>query len=508
MDNINFMYNIPFSGAVEEKSKEKSTYFEPRIILAEFLPLFQIYQTWFYEIWPVLSVAKLTASVSSADDICKMDLNPGNIQSYTLCCALAGAIKQHIQCVSSSEKNIRIPEAVKNVDFIGECVRARNFYDYRSNPTIESVLVSFFLHVYYSSVKLNSSAILYLREAIAIAELLGLNDESKYKNVPQEENHLLRNIYYILVVAERFTSLEADFTVLLDANIPYDTTMGKKCVSAGDLSPIVKVFALPGKSFFLSRVNSDDLSHNFSENIVTKIQEELSSIEAAEDTSDTQKLNIILSKSWMQQLVWNLYNANRFPNFHHKSDCFSSYFPIKIARDFLASTQRLPFYSFETNGPCVSTKLLAVAEGVSDIINEDNFSYGYDTLSSLVGIISRLGHGNRLPPRLQQKLHRILNSECHVPKFLTGTQLPEIFFESPSKIELLKDNDNPKVESSSKPDENVYLHTSNSNELFRWPPFMLPAACSIYYNATPLRTNYSENSLYQGTEEFLDFESV
>lgn len=454
MENIYRRYN--HSDNLEEVTLSK---FQPQVILAELIPFFQVYQTWFYEIWPIVSIAQLTSSVSSREDVCKLDVNHENIQFYALCCALAGALKQHIDCFSPMEKMIKIPDNVASVDFISECLRARNFCDYRSNPTIESVLVSFFLHVYYSSAKLNTSAILYLKEAIAIAELLGLHDDKNYKDKPREERHRLRNIYYILVVAERFTSLEADFSVLLDASVPYEQS------SVGDLSQIVKVFALPDKSFFMKRFNC-----NISVRLIPGIQDELYKIRIGENSSEIQKVNILLSKSWMQLLVWNLYNERKFSS-RLQNDCFSTNYPIKIARDFLETTQTVPFYAFETNGPCVTTKLLTVAESLSDAINENNFNVGYNALTSVLEIISRLNlNSNFIPSILQQKLHQItewLWTRSLSDKFSTG--MPDTM-----KVQMLDENEyiQEEREVSSKAD---------SSE-FRWSPML--QSYNVFYGAT------------------------
>ena len=440
MENIYRRYNL------SENLEEVTIYnFQPQVVLAELIPFFQVYQTWFYEIWPIVSVAQLTSSVSRKD-LCELDVNHQNIQSYALCCALAGALKQHIDCLSPLEKIFEVPNNVSSADFISECLRARNFCDYRSNPTIESVLVSFFLHVYYSSAKLNTSAILYLKEAIAIAELLGLHDNTKYSNKPREEKHRLRNIYYILVVAERFTSLEADFSVLLDASLPYEQS------SVGDLSQIVKVFALPDKSFFMKRFNC-----NISVKMIPGIQDELYKIRIGENSSEIQKVNILLSKSWMQLLVWNFCNEKKFPN-RLPNDCFSTNYPIQIARDLLETTQTVPFYAFETNGPCVTTKLLTVAESLSDAINENNFSIGYNALTSVLEIISRLNlNSNYIPSALQQKLHQI-------SQWLWTHSLK---FGDPMKVQML--------------DENEYIEEEANSRVDRWSPML---SYSVFYEAT------------------------
>lgn len=456
MDTINMMYNstmniFTLSEEVQRVPNSSNDYFQPHIILAEFLPCLQIYQTWYYEIWPIISVSQLTSSISNKDDICSLDLNEENIQSYTLCCALAGAIKEHTNFVSSYDKIINIPDSLKSVDFIAECLRARNFCDYRSNPTIESILVSFFLHVYYSDIKpFSSSAILYLREAISIAELLGLHDESRFKDMSREEKCRIRNIYYILMIAERFTCLDAKIPVLLDAKLPYSSIVGKDNAMFDDFTEIIKIFALPDKSLFLNRSNSQ-LSNQvkISKEMILNLQKQLVHVTTQDNTSDIQKLNIILSKNWMRLLVWSLCKTNNLiTNNRNLEDCFNANFPIKVARELLESTQNLPLYAFETNGPCVPAKILEIAEGLGQVLNENNFSIGYDTLSSLLSIISKLSNYIAVSTDIQQRISKIFNnkwvmslSKYNITNFdLNYLNFPSnTLFETSPKTQMIKD---------------------------------------------------------------------
>lgn len=525
INTINLMYSKTMSSNPTITRPQVTTsppdvFFQPHISLAELLPCLHIYQTWYYEIWPVLSVSQLTSSITSKETSGKLDLNPDNLQSYALCCALAGTIKEQLHFISSYDEVINIPQNLKYVDFIAECLRARNYCDYRFNPTIETILVSFFLHVYYTDVELCSPpALLYLREAISLAEILGLNDESRYQDLSIAEKHKLRNIYYILVITERFTCLDANIPVLLDANIPYASVIDEDHPSFGDFSEIVKIFALPDKSFFLNRFNSDVLNNpRFSKKLIFDIQKELTNIKTQDKTPEIQKLNILLSKNWMRLLVWNLCNSNKLiADNGYEDDCFNQNFPIKVARELLGSTQHLPLYAFESNGPGVSTKLLEIAEGISKIMNDNNFSIGYDTLTSILGIVSRLNNNITVSNDIQKRMNKILTSkrvmslsDYNIANYErhSSTSSEKMFYESSPKIEMINENagsvsgeedciNDPETTSSTYPQFSGIAQ----DELSKWSPFsQLSMAFNIFSNAVSpdLGGNINERNVFQG----------
>lgn len=401
-------------------NKDNSTdeNFKPLIALAEFSPFLQIYQTWYYEIWPVVSVSNLISSISSKTSG-ELDLNTGNLQSYMLCCALSGAVQGLMDLVSFYDE-ICIPDGLKSVDFIEECLRARNFSDYKQNPTIDSILTSFFLFVYYDNFKLNFfQSVLYLREAITITELLELHDDSKYKELSREEQYRIRNIYYMLVVTERSTSLMANLPLLLDSATPYTSDIDGR-YHRGGFSAIVKLFTLPDKSFFINRANIRSIGdRSISNNLMQEIEEELSNIKIDDNTPEAQKLNIILSQNWMRLLAWNICKTNGLTALSF----FDDNFPIKVAWDLLNKTKNLPLYAFETNGRGACTKLVDIAEKINFVINNNNFSIGYDTLLSIFNIISLL-KTNIVSNDLRERMHNILKNETTMSLFNKNLTLP------------------------------------------------------------------------------------
>lgn len=81
------------------------------------------------------------------------------------------------------------------------CLRMRaNFFDHGEHMDVQSVLVSFFLHVYHAKVNQQKSAMMYIQEAIAGARILRLDKGACLKNVIISNEAL---VFPLLWVSER-----------------------------------------------------------------------------------------------------------------------------------------------------------------------------------------------------------------------------------------------------------------------------------------------------------------
>ena len=72
-----------------------------------------------------------------------------------------------------------------------------------ANP-LDDLRVSFFLHVHHeNSVPGGRESLLYLREAITVAQIMRLEQEGTYASLPDAEQHMYRRVLWLLFVTER-----------------------------------------------------------------------------------------------------------------------------------------------------------------------------------------------------------------------------------------------------------------------------------------------------------------
>lgn len=395
------------------------------ISIDKLLPYLQVYQTWFYGVWPVLSVAHLVSRIVYDPG---RGLDFESTSAYGLACAVAAAIARQVTFLTTNS-HINLPNEISSEQFVAEALRARKSFDYRLQVTKDSLLTAFFLYVYYVNVKGGVSAsILYLREAISVAQILGYHDTLTYADKTPAEVHHCRKIYYMLVVTERFMCIEDKLPVILDAAVPYPSLGDEEY--AGLLSgftELVKIFAIPDRRFFdkfielSSRSEAtggaglfDTRSQSVLRRWIENVQTQLEKIEIASSIPDSSKLNLLLSQHWMRSLAWHISRNNGLLlKIGNSNDYLSPLFPVKIAHDFLAQSEDLPIVAYESNGPGVSIKLLEIGTALADAIAEAlvyrfDTNQAYGALDRIFKFISFLKNDLTMPKAEYERLYQLL----------------------------------------------------------------------------------------------------
>ncbi|KAK6200899.1 putative sucrose utilization protein SUC1, partial [Scheffersomyces amazonensis] len=410
---------------------------EMRISLSLIVPSLQIYQTWFYGVWPVISVPQLISNLTSVDF--GFELSQETSVSYALCLAVSAAVSRQMTFLSEKSS---LPQVPVNIDFESvakEAIRIRDLYDHRLNPNCETLLTSFFLYVYYINIKdATATAIIYLREAISMAQILKLHDAKTYMRKPVAEAHRLKKIFYLLLITERFMCIEDNVPVILDACVPYPSLEEEEYPELlSGFIELVHIFSIPNRDFFekMLEFNDDggsgnssdnykmlhsflhDASHSMSESQIIEVDSKLRNISLTHLASDIQKANILLSKSWMRSLTWHIAQKRGVlkRNFNDNDSCLSFNYPATIANDFLKSICGIPIYAFESNGPGVVVKLLEIASGLADSIQDlssikssDDLQPCYNALSSIFSLICKFKTDTILPVKLYQNIERMV----------------------------------------------------------------------------------------------------
>ena len=84
-----------------------------------------------------------------------------------------------------------------------EAIRVRKGYDYVENPTVNTVITSFFLFGCSFGLNKHNTAWFHLREATALAQILGMQDENTYMFDNVVETSRKRRLFWLLFVTER-----------------------------------------------------------------------------------------------------------------------------------------------------------------------------------------------------------------------------------------------------------------------------------------------------------------
>lgn len=167
-----------------------------------------VYRLRCYPVWPIIKVERLVASLQKPRP---------DIEVFALAYAVAAATIAQIRSKPSEQ-----PGGVTAEMMEAQCLYAKVCRNKNQPPDLTTVRIPFFLHIYYENLEPGGiRSITCLREAIAIAHMIGLHRESYYQNVEPEEQEIRRRTLWLLFVAERQVSITQDLLSLLTTTVVY-----------------------------------------------------------------------------------------------------------------------------------------------------------------------------------------------------------------------------------------------------------------------------------------------
>ena len=89
---------------------------------------------------------------------------------------------------------------------VEEVVKVRKTYNPIENPNMITVVTAFLLSASYFGLEKHNLAWFYLREAITLAQITGMGDETTYVD-DDIDSRMRRQLFWVLFVADRYASL-------------------------------------------------------------------------------------------------------------------------------------------------------------------------------------------------------------------------------------------------------------------------------------------------------------
>lgn len=397
----------------------------PVIPASELLPFLQIYNLFYYGNWPVLPTNHLIHRLTKLNPTPQTPPTDENVLCYSLSCAVAGAIANQLTFLRAKNpinfNTKTLFTTQKPEKYIMESLRTRHLINYRVEPNIDNVLISFFYYLYYVNIKNGMSCgLMYMKEAVNFTQLLRLHDPSIYSSKPHWEIHTLTKFYYMLLISERYMSIEQNLPVSLQYSIPLPNLDHDDNPSLLlGFNELLKSFALPSREFFDTLVNYYSNSKaklagdswKPSKAWIIQIHQNLNKIKIHYALGETQSMNVIVSKHWMRSLVWNISlqtNLLHSPLESTELEFLSISYPIPIATEFLKDVEGLSDFAFESNGPGLCVKLLEIANGVADSINLLNNLSHLPLLQTLFNLVSKYKNEITIPQNIYLKVQDII----------------------------------------------------------------------------------------------------
>jgi hypothetical protein len=282
---------------------------------------------------------------------------------------------------------------------MNEAMKMRSSFDFGERPTLEAVMTSFFLFGSLFGTNQHNAAWLRLREAIDLAQTMGLDDSNAYQGALGEETGQNLRAYMVLFITERAYSIQRRHPITLKQmrdSVPCNSDDLLSSSSHGLLSGMI-VFnekdaaALMGLSALMQLFNAiqDEFidcwnatcaatrggCSKSNEETVLLVFEKLERAQSRHlyshydrlvlddqplddmagdvlngQTIVTQHADILVTQKWLQNRLWYLCLAHNLLKLQSPHPELQFDYAIHLAESTLALCQKLPLSFMEAHG--------------------------------------------------------------------------------------------------------------------------------------------------------------
>lgn len=313
-----------------------------------------------------------------------------------------------------------------------EAIRVRKSANYIENPSVWSVITSFFIFGCYFCLDRQNTAWFHLREASTLALVMGMHDESTYQIPDIIESSRRRRLYWLLFVTERAYALQQHRPLTLHATINLPT-LDEDPAETVELSGFIHLANLfrPFDDTFVGLWNK--ARTGCTTEWLTQLQNQLSAaLPRYLHCTESQAVDLRCSQQWLKTMVWQLSINQGFLSSAASDNAMNFRFPIEISRDLVESASQFSQSSMEVHGIGLIEKLFDVACTLTDvmaIMPHEQASYGLGPrhyLNQLMTLISNLRGGQeRYLPVLIKKVEDTLPSSSHMMPGYMISAVPE-----------------------------------------------------------------------------------
>ncbi|KAI4153622.1 MAG: hypothetical protein LQ340_002208 [Diploschistes diacapsis] len=423
---------VPTAVGTEYGDSEASTIAsrDSDTVLSSYHYYLTIFRERLYSVWPIVDPGRLASRLAAGDK---------DHEANALAAALSLGVIAQLRLPNSTESEHLVHKSV----LLHETKRLQSITDYQKSCTLDSLLTSFFLHIYYANIQKLSAATYLLRETLTTAHMLKLHHPEAYKSLPSEEYELRLRVYWILFVTERTYCAQNEIPPILQPISEFPAFDDRKLGYTSSMS------GFPG----LARLFTHLKSHYFeSSPYAVTLQDEKAKILSTQkklerdikcpELGETQRIDFNITRHWIRTLIWQ-YTITHFPLSGHSEDAaFSAAYPAMIAKDTLALLSTASAGSICAHGYGMELKILRLADSVLDILvclpslkYSETAAGWHDALFSLSRVLHTVG-GQKSPflATLQRRMVEI-NFPINIPQELESP-VPNAWVDAPKALLL------------------------------------------------------------------------
>ncbi|MCJ1391205.1 hypothetical protein MMC18_004067 [Xylographa bjoerkii] len=347
----------------------------------------------FYHTMPILDQSRMEQTLKEIDTRTEAYCLVGSICSFVVI-----QPDFHVQTTGDRPRTISMRRVVAQcLRLVEETLRVWNSYDHKDNPTLTDVLIAFFLSAAYFGLEKANAAWIHLREAITLAQLLGMHDEGTYKR-GDVDGDIRRRLFWLLYISERGYALHKHRPLALHATIDYPipTEDPIDAMTITGLICLCNLFRIIDDTF--SRVWNTARSE-CSSIWLSDLQRQLEEALPEElNCPEAQEADLRISQQWLKIVVWQMSTASGCLSSTSTHASMSFTYPINVSKEIVAITSRLSRHAIEVHGIGLIEKLFDIACTLIDVMS----CVPLETATFEVGPRDYLAHFHSLISTLRQ----------------------------------------------------------------------------------------------------------
>ncbi|KAJ6180105.1 hypothetical protein N7519_010566 [Penicillium mononematosum] len=326
-------------------------------------PLY-IYYVRMYPVWPIVDAKNVMSILQQDGDV--------DIETYALATAVAAATVSQLRL----DQTFWYGKPITADILAAESMRARRLSKHGSAVNLNNVRTSFFFHIYHESKHAGGTeSLLFLREAISLAQMMYLHRETAYIGLPQREQQIRRRVLWLLFITERGVCILHKLPAVIKTNIstPELHLDGEPQVLPAFLK-LLNLFRLFEQSRMFDFIEDDKLGMCSLPDEARKLDQRTLKFlhDGLQDgstlmshISDVQKADLCVTRHWMRMILWKV--STKDQSFLSPGPDSPS-FPITVAKELLDIVSNLPQAAITSHGLGMELKLYGIANSLADAV--------------------------------------------------------------------------------------------------------------------------------------------
>lgn len=345
-----------------------------------------LYNQRLFPVWPILAAEDVIGSLLR---------DPAGVETYALANAVCAAIIAQLKLPFEGRTDDGDPASAASM--AAECQRAKASLLGGAGAggpdmDLDMLRISFFQHIYHENLSPGGSkSLLFLREAITTAQIIGLHRRSSYASLPAEEQQMRRRILWLLFVTERGVAMLHKLPTVLVWQPSFPALDGGASSFEPDEAHILPAFRKLVELFWVfdqggafDLVHADDGGDAQRSGRLEYLQCRLQGMSDEEpEINEVQKADILVTRSWMQTVLWRASIKRSTTAMAHEQTSLVVQ-PYGIVNDFLSHISHYSKTALEAHGPTIELKIYEIASALTDAL-----ATNLDLLQSSVSMSAR-----------------------------------------------------------------------------------------------------------------------